>query len=103
MAHDTAHAHGHNVQPTDVNDNLATRILGILGGLIIIAALVSITKAMHWHPAACSAMCGVLGMVMGASGTSVYAPSMAAWLAYAGVTVFVFGLLVFTGIASCLF
>lgn len=100
MSHD---AHAHDEHAPEVQDTLATRMLGILSGLILITALVAITKANHWHPAACSIMSGVFGVVLGAGGTSARAPMLAAYLAWTGVVSFVFGLSIFFGFMGWLF
>ncbi len=91
------HAH-----PTEehggVNDTLVTRFLGICIGIGLVAAIVSMHYVRDWHWAASSVACGVLGAVLGALGTSVNGRNTAAILAYAGITTFIGGFLLFTGV-----
>jgi len=88
----------HTEDHGDVNDTFVTRFLGICIGLGLVAAVVSMHYVRDWHWAACSIVCGVLGAVLGALGTSVHGPNNAAILAYAGVTSFIGGFLLFLGI-----
>lgn len=82
----------------DVNDSLVTRFLGICIGIGLVATIISLHYAWGWHWAAVSCICGALGAVLGAMGTAVHGRNNAAILAYVGITSFISGFLMFTGI-----
>lgn len=91
--------HAHSTEDHgSVNDTFVTRFLGICIGLGLSAGIISMHYVRDWHWAACSITCGVLGATLGALGTSVYGRNNAAVLAYAGITTFIAGFLLFTGI-----
>jgi hypothetical protein len=95
MSHDAAHESGHGTvhEEDHVEDTIATRFLGIVVGILAIAGAVALQRTMGWHPVVSGVITGLLGMVMGALGTSVRGPIRAAVLGWAG------GICFFTSIA----
>ncbi len=87
-------------QPVHVNNNAATAFLGILLGLLLCIAFVSIAKGMGWHPVVGGILTGASGTVMGAMGTSTVDGNRAAIFGWAGATNFILGLLMFTGLTK---
>ena len=81
-----------------VNDNIATRLLGISLALVLMFVFVTIADSMSWHVAAGGIMTGVSGMVMGASGSSFQGPNTAAILGWAGAVNFFLGIAMFWGL-----
>jgi len=96
-SHEATEQHGH------VNDTVPVRIIAILSALVIIAAVVGLTNSMGWHKSAASVVTGVLGVILGAGGTSANAPTLAAFLGWVGPIVLLFGVLVFLGAVNFLF
>ena len=88
----TAESHGHTME---VNDNLATRFLGIVIGLGLAWAFISVVGVMHWHHAVGGVLVGLSGAVMGALGSSVEHKNAAAILGWAGATNFFLGIVLF--------
>lgn len=78
-------------------DTIATRLLGITLGILVMLTLVTIGHSMGWHPVVGGLLTGLSGAVMGASGTSVHGPYLAAIFGWSGATNFVLGLVMFLG------
>ncbi len=87
MSHD---AHG-------PNDTIVTRFLGITLGVLLMISFVAIAHTMGWHPVVGGLLTGLSGAVLGASGTSVHGPNLAAILGWSGGTNFILGLAMFFG------
>ena len=81
----------------EVNDNIATRFLGIALGVLMMFTFVAIAANMGWHPVVGGLLTGLSGAVLRASGTSVQGPNTAAVLGWGGATNFVLGILMFLG------
>lgn len=102
MSHDATHEHGHDHghghEATHVNDTLATRLMGIAVGVLVVIAAVSLQRAMGWHDVVGGIITGLLGMFFGALGTSVHRPSGAAILGWAGGIAFFTSIAMFLGL-----
>ncbi|MBC8124245.1 MAG: hypothetical protein H7X70_00800 [Candidatus Kapabacteria bacterium] len=96
MSHDVSHESEHEVDI--VEDTIATRFLGIVAGILVVVAAVSIQKLMGWHPISGGVMTGVFGMILGALGTSVRGPIRAAVLGWAGGIAFFMSIAMFVGL-----
>lgn len=90
----------HTEHHDEVNDSIVTRFLGICIGIGLVAMFISFHYSMGWAWHVVSIASGLVGAVMGAAGTSVYGRNNAAILAYAGVTAFICGFLLFFGIVQ---
>ncbi len=88
--------HAHVDEP--VVDTVATRFIGIVLGVMVIATAVGIQKAMGWHPVSGGIMTGLLGMVLGAGGTSANGGIRAAVLGWAGGIAFFASIAMFLGL-----
>lgn len=78
-------------------DTIATRLMGITLGILVMLTLVAIGHTMGWQPVVGGLLTGLSGAVMGASGTSVNGAYLAAILGWSGATNFVLGLAMFLG------
>ncbi len=97
------HVHSSGPVQEDVQENMATRLLGITLGLLSAAALVGLHQAWHWHWSAFACVAAALGVTMGAGASSAYGGARASFFAWAGVTLFLCGLLMFFGVAAMIF
>ena len=93
----------HDTHAAEVQDTLATRILGIALGFILFAGIYAFTTAKGWPPAVCSVLSGVAGVTFGAGGTSAHGGARAAIMGYIGAINFIMGLAIFLGLANWLF
>ena len=84
----------HSEAPT-VNDNVATRFLGIVIALALAFAFNSLAQTLGWHSVTGGVLTGVSGVLLGALGSSVEKPSAAAILGWAGGTNFFLGIVLF--------
>lgn len=98
MSHDAAHDHGAHHEVDHVEDTLATRVLGIVAGILLVFTCVKIQQSMGWHPVVGGILTGTFGMVCGALGTSVRGPIAAALLGWAGGLAFFTSILMFLGL-----
>lgn len=98
MSHDATHDHAHEHGHDHVEDNAATRVLGIILGVMVIAAATGLQHAMHWHPVVAGIITGLLGMLLGAGGTSARGPHTAAVLGWAGGIAFFASIAMFFGL-----
>ena len=78
-----------------VNDNMATRFLGIVIALGLAFAFNQWAVSMHWHPVVGGVLTGLSGVVLGASGSCNEHPNQAAILGWAGGTNFILGIVLF--------
>lgn len=93
----------HDTHAAEVQDTLATRLLGIGMGIILFAGIRALTASMGWEPAVCSVLSGIAGVVFGAGGTASNGGARAAIMGYMGAVNFVMGLAIFLGLADWLF
>ncbi len=98
MSHDAAHDAAHESAHDHVADNGATRLFGIILGLLLIVTSVGIQQVMHWHPVVAGLLTGTLGMLFGAGGTSARGPHTAAVMGWAGGIAFFASILMFFGL-----
>lgn len=96
MQHDSAHTHA--VEEDRVEDTIATKFLGITLAVMVVTGAVSLQHVMGWHPVAGGIITGLLGMIMGALGTSVRGPMKAAVLGWAGALCFFTSIAMFLGL-----
>ena len=98
MSHDSTHDHNAHHEVDHVEDNIATRGMGIVLGVLLVFTCVTLQHTMHWHPVVGGILTGFFGMVFGALGTSVRGPMTAAILGWAGGIAFFTSILMFLGL-----
>lgn len=98
MSHDAAHDHAHEHGHDHVEDNGATRLFGIILGVLLVATAIGIQHVMHWHPVVAGIITGLLGMLFGAGGTSARGPHTAAVMGWAGGIAFFTSIAMFFGL-----
>lgn len=83
-----------------VEDTLPTRIIGIIFGILLVVVAVSIQRAMGWPPVVGGILTGILGVVFGASGTSVFSPQLASIYGWGGGIAFFASIAMFVGLGK---
>jgi len=98
MSHAAEHGHdehAHADHGSHVNDNMATRFLGIVLALGIAFGLNSLATSMGWHSVTGGVLTGLSGVLLGATGSCVQKPNTAAIMGWAGGTNFFLGIALF--------
>lgn len=78
-----------------VNDNMATRFLGVVLAIGLAFAFNALASSMGWHQVTGGVLTGLSGVLLGATGSCVQKPSAAAILGWAGGTNFFLGIVLF--------
>jgi hypothetical protein len=94
MEHNT---HSGPVRSDHVEESAATRVLGILIGIGIVGVSIVLQRTMGWPPVVGGIITGLLAVLVGGSGTSVFSPQLASVYGWAGGVAFFTSIAMFFG------